>query len=41
MTVWWLPDLGLNGNSHMMMMDTNNDEVFRVLEGYIQSHVSH
>jgi hypothetical protein len=25
----------------MMMMDTNNDEVFRVLEGYIQSHVSH
>jgi len=41
MTVWWLPDLGLNGNSHMMMMDTNNDEVFRVIEGYIQTHVSH
>jgi hypothetical protein len=38
LTVWWLPDLGINGNSHMMMMDTNNDEVFKVLTGWIRTH---
>jgi hypothetical protein len=40
MTVWWLPDLGINGNSHMMMMDTNNAQVFQVLGGWIRMHVS-
>lgn len=40
MTVWYLPeDLGIHGNSHMMMMDTNNEEVFQVLEGWIRRHV--
>jgi hypothetical protein len=38
MTVWWLPELGINGNSHMMMLDTNNGQFFDVLEGWIQTH---
>ena len=38
MTVWWLPDLGINRNSHMMMLDTNNAQVFGVIEDWITSH---
>src|SRR3989442_1522154 len=38
MTVWWLPDLGINGNSHMMAMDTNNRQVFEVIKDWIETH---
>ena len=38
MTVLWLPDLGINGNSHMMAMDTNNGQVFEVIRDWIESH---
>jgi len=38
MTVWWLPDLGINGNSHMMAMDTNNRQVFEVIKDWIEAH---
>jgi hypothetical protein len=40
LTVLWLPDLGINGNSHMMAMDTNNGQVFEVIKDWIESHVS-
>lgn len=39
MTVWWLPDLGLNKSSHMMMLDKNNDQVFKILDKYIAKNV--
>jgi hypothetical protein len=39
MTVWWLPNLGINGNSHMMMLDKNNEQVWKVLEKYIDKTV--
>jgi hypothetical protein len=39
MTVSWLPDLGLNKNSHMMMLDKNNDQVWKVLDKYIGKNV--
>jgi hypothetical protein len=35
MTVWWLPDLGIDGNSHMMMLDKNNGQVFDVVRKWI------
>ena len=38
MTVIWLPDLGIDGNSHMMAMDTNNDHVFEVIRDWIEEH---
>jgi hypothetical protein len=28
----------INGSSHMMMMDTNNGQIFDLLEGWIQGH---
>lgn len=34
-----LPDVGINGNSHMMMMDKNSEEVADVIEQWIRNHV--
>jgi hypothetical protein len=34
-----LPDLGMRGNSHMLMMDRNNLEIAEVLQKWIAEHV--
>jgi hypothetical protein len=31
-----LPDLGINGNSHMLMMDTNSDQVAQVIQDWFK-----
>jgi hypothetical protein len=35
----WLPNLGIHGNSHMMMLDHNNLQVADVLINWIHTHV--
>lgn len=35
-----LPDLGIHGNSHMMMMDNNNLELADILMGWISKNVT-
>jgi len=32
---WHLPDLGVEGNSHMMMLDKNSDEIARLLGAWL------
>jgi hypothetical protein len=34
-----LPALGMYGNTHMMMMDANSDDVLRVVLGWLDQHV--
>ena len=34
-----LPDLGIIGNTHMMMMDNNNEDIADILENWIQTHI--
>jgi hypothetical protein len=34
-----LPDIGIFGNDHMMMMDKNNLDVADVLQDWIEEHV--
>jgi pimeloyl-ACP methyl ester carboxylesterase len=34
-TLWSLPDMGIQGNSHMFMMDNNNAEIAAMLGGWI------
>jgi hypothetical protein len=36
-----LPDLGIHGNSHMMMQDRNNLQIADLLDGWITQHVAH
>ena len=38
-TVFVLPDNGIIGNTHMMMMDSNSEEVADLIESWIQNHV--
>jgi pimeloyl-ACP methyl ester carboxylesterase len=38
-TVLVLPDAGIVGNTHMMMMDNNNEQIADILEGWINEHV--
>jgi pimeloyl-ACP methyl ester carboxylesterase len=38
-SVLMLPDLGMRGNSHMLMMDRNNLEIADVLQKWIAEHV--
>jgi hypothetical protein len=38
-TVFVLPDNGIIGNTHMMMMDNNNEEIADLIETWIQNHV--
>ena len=35
-TVVDLPDVGIKGNSHMMMMDKNNLQVADVIQGWLE-----
>ncbi len=35
-----LPDIGILGNSHMMMMDNNNEEIADIIEDWIKHHVN-
>ena len=39
-TVEWLdlPQKGLSGNSHMIMMDTNSDQVADLIQDWIRRH---
>ncbi len=32
---WWLPDRGINGNGHMLMMEDNSDELADMIIGWI------
>jgi pimeloyl-ACP methyl ester carboxylesterase len=34
-----LPEIGIHGNTHMMMMDKNNEQVADVIEDWINEHV--
>jgi hypothetical protein len=36
---WYLPDLGLHGNSHMLMMDRNNLQIADLILAWIQKNV--
>jgi pimeloyl-ACP methyl ester carboxylesterase len=38
-TVLVLPDVGISGNTHMMMMDSNNEQIADIVEGWIKDHV--
>jgi hypothetical protein len=31
-----LPQIGIKGNSHMMMMDKNNQQVADVIQGWLE-----
>jgi pimeloyl-ACP methyl ester carboxylesterase len=35
-----LPDLGIYGNDHMMMMDTNSKQIAHIMMGWIEKHAS-
>jgi pimeloyl-ACP methyl ester carboxylesterase len=35
----WLPDAGLHGNGHTMMLERNSEEVADLVEGWIKKHV--
>ena len=37
-TLWSLPDMGIQGNSHMFMMDNNNAEIAAMLGGWMLGH---
>jgi pimeloyl-ACP methyl ester carboxylesterase len=32
---WWLPDHGVNGNGHMLMMEENSDELADMIIGWV------
>ena len=34
-----LPEIGIHGNTHMMMLDKNNEQVADVIEAWISQHV--
>jgi len=34
-----LPEIGIHGNTHMLMMDKNNEQVADVIENWIKTHV--
>ena len=34
-----LPDVGIKGNGHMMMLEKNNIEIARYLDGWIGKNV--
>ena len=38
-TTYVLPEIGIHGNTHMMMMDENNEQVADVIENWISEHV--
>jgi pimeloyl-ACP methyl ester carboxylesterase len=38
-TVLVLPDVGIAGNTHMMMMDSNNEQIADIVESWINEHV--
>jgi hypothetical protein len=31
--------IGIAGNTHMMMMDSNNEQIADIIEGWINEHV--
>ena len=37
----WLPDIGLHGNGHTMMLERNNEQIADLLERWIKQHVPH
>jgi pimeloyl-ACP methyl ester carboxylesterase len=37
----WLPDVGIHGNGHTMMLERNNEEIADLIEGWIAGHVPH
>jgi hypothetical protein len=38
-TVLVLPDAGIKGNTHMMMMDSNSEQIADIVESWIKEHV--
>jgi len=32
---WWLPDRGIDGNGHMLMMEDNSDELADMIIGWV------
>ena len=34
-----LPDIGIHGNGHMMMLEKNNDQVAKVLTDWLAEHL--
>ena len=37
----WLPDAGLHGNGHTMMLERNNEQIADLIERWINQHVPH
>ena len=35
-----LPEVGIHGNGHMMMMERNSEQVADLVEGWIKQHVT-
>jgi acetyl esterase/lipase len=33
-----LPNVGIHGNNHMMMLERNSDDIARFIEGWISQH---
>lgn len=35
----WLPDVGIHGNGHTMMLERNNEQIADLIEDWIVHHV--
>jgi pimeloyl-ACP methyl ester carboxylesterase len=38
-TYWYLPDKGVTGNGHMMMLENNNAEIAALIAGWIEANI--
>lgn len=38
-TYWYLPDQGITGNGHMMMLESNNADIAALIAGWIETNV--
>jgi pimeloyl-ACP methyl ester carboxylesterase len=38
-TYWYLPDQGITGNGHMMMLENNNAEIAALIAGWIEAKI--
>ena len=38
-TYWYLPDQGITGNGHMMMLEKNNADIAALIAGWIEAKI--
>jgi hypothetical protein len=36
----WLPDVGIHGNGHTMMVERNNEQIADLIQTWLNEHVS-